>query len=131
MQTADPMAVAFMTNLLRLWALQRPDLPPDFVDEVAVTELSRQPAAFVRIELEVVKRTMGRAQNPMKADRSTRQAGNQMIHLKSCPFDWGVSKKSAIRLLACAWGRERRTVPAVQSGRCCAMRSLYGRVSPV
>ena len=64
MQTTDPMAVAFMTNLLRLWALERPDLPPDFVDEVGVTELSRQPAAFVRIELEVVKRTLALVSRP-------------------------------------------------------------------
>ncbi len=53
MQTEDPVAISFMTNLLRIWSFERHDLPPDFVDEVELTQLTRQPIAIVRVQVEM------------------------------------------------------------------------------
>ncbi len=58
MQTEDPTTISFATNLIRLWALERNDLPSDFVDDVALTNLSRQPVALFQVQIEVVRRDL-------------------------------------------------------------------------
>ena len=55
---SDPAANNDMLSILRLWGAERPGLPNDFCDEVAITSIVRQPAALLCAELERIHRAL-------------------------------------------------------------------------
>jgi hypothetical protein len=82
MQTEDPVVISYLTNLLRVWSFERTDLPPDFVDEVQVTSLLRQPATLLNIELEIKRVTLISQERPFQG-----QAVNGSRWYSSDPFE--------------------------------------------
>ncbi len=83
MQTEDPTAISFAANLIRLWALQRRDFPADFVDEVTLTQLSRQPVSLFEIHLEFIQRELQSVTEPFEGGRidSTKFATSDVFEL--------------------------------------------------
>ncbi len=85
MQTEDPTAIAFLTNLLRLWSFERHDLPTDFVDEVTLTQLARQPIALVDVQLELIHRELQPVSSLTQEVWLTRTLGQLTTRLNCCP----------------------------------------------
>ena len=62
--TDDPLPLAVMANLVRVWAAGRPDVPVGFADSLRVTSLSRQPLVYVAVDVERMDRVVRPALTP-------------------------------------------------------------------
>src|SRR4051812_5322834 len=64
MSTEDPRVIGSLTNVLRVWAQSRHDLPNTFAEEVQISSVHRQPLAVVIAETQHVHRKIASVQEP-------------------------------------------------------------------
>lgn len=68
MQTADPLIVNNIANVVRMWAYDRQDVPNDFCELATIHSVSRQPIAFVVAEAECVSRSLVSSESPFSGN---------------------------------------------------------------
>src|SRR5689334_18888830 len=64
MRTEDPAILNNITNLVRIWAFSRHDLPGDYCERVQVRSVARQPLSFVIADAELVNRKVVQRRDP-------------------------------------------------------------------